>query len=125
MNKIYDFFQKARYSLAAAELLTSEGYHDIAASRAYYAMFYVAEALLFSKGLAFSSHSAVIAAYGKEYARTGLLNPLHHQHLRDAFQIRQASDYITETEISDTKAAEIIEWGKNFLADAEDLLKTE
>jgi uncharacterized protein (UPF0332 family) len=75
--------------------------------------------------LAFSSHSAVIAAYGKEYARTGLLNPLHHQHLRDAFQIRQASDYITETEISDTKAAEIIEWGKNFLADAEDLLKTE
>ena len=42
MNKIYDFFRKARYSLAAAELLTNEGYHDIAASRAYYAMFYVA-----------------------------------------------------------------------------------
>ena len=85
MNKIYDFFRKARYSLAAAELLTNEGYHDIAASRAYYAMFYVAEALLFSKGLAFSSHSAVIAAYGKEFARTGLLDPQHHQHLRDAF----------------------------------------
>jgi uncharacterized protein (UPF0332 family) len=53
MNKIYDFFQKARYSLAAAELLTSEGYHDIAASRAYYAMFYVAEALLFPRAWLF------------------------------------------------------------------------
>lgn len=123
MSKIYDFFRKARYSLSAAELLTNEGYHDIAASRAYYAMFYVAEALLFSRGLAFSSHSAVIAAYGKEFARTGLLDPKHHQHLRDAFQIRQASDYIIETEISATKVMEIIEWGKNFLADAENLLK--
>ena len=35
-----------------------------AASRAYYAMFYAAEALLQSRGLAFSKHSAVHAAFG-------------------------------------------------------------
>ncbi len=35
----------ARDSLSAAKLLHREGYHGFAASRAYYAMFYVAEAL--------------------------------------------------------------------------------
>jgi len=39
------------------------------------------ETLLLSKGLTFSSHSAVIAAYGKGFAKTGLLDPkFHHCH---------------------------------------------
>jgi uncharacterized protein (UPF0332 family) len=39
-------FTKARESLAAAQVLIKDGYYDFAASRAYYAMFYVASALL-------------------------------------------------------------------------------
>jgi uncharacterized protein (UPF0332 family) len=35
-------FTKARESLAAAEVLIKDGYYDFAASRANYAMFYVA-----------------------------------------------------------------------------------
>jgi len=108
-----DFYlRKAAQNLAAAELLLQSGFDDIAASRAYYAMFYVAEALLFTKGMAFSSHSAVIAAYGKEFARTGLLKPEHHKHLRDAFQARQVGDYGVEKEVSSSKVAELIGWGK-------------
>ena len=52
---------RAKESLAAAKLLHQSGYHGFAASRAYYAMFYMAEALLLGKNLAFSKHSAVIA----------------------------------------------------------------
>jgi uncharacterized protein (UPF0332 family) len=123
MGKFNLLFQKARDSLSAAQLLLEEGYIDITASRVYYAMFYIAEALLFSKGLAFTSHSAVIAAYGKEFARTGLLNPEHHQHLRDAFQARQVGDYLVEREISSATVVELIEWGKGFLLEAENYLK--
>ena len=43
-------------SVAAAKVLHTEGHHGFAASRAYYAMFYVAEAFLLGKGLAFSKH---------------------------------------------------------------------
>ncbi len=43
--------RKAESSLKAARLLASEAYHDFAASRAYYAMFYAAEALLLGAGL--------------------------------------------------------------------------
>ena len=63
-----EFLQKARDNLAAAQLLQRERFWDICASRAYYAMFYTAEALLLERGLAYSSHSAVIAAFGREFA---------------------------------------------------------
>lgn len=72
-------FQRARESLTAAILLLREGLPNIAASRAYYAMFYIAEALLLQRGLVFSSHAAVIAAYGKEFARSKDLDPKFHR----------------------------------------------
>ena len=34
-------------------------------------MFYVAEAFLLNEGLTFSSHAAVISAFGRDFARTG------------------------------------------------------
>jgi len=46
--------RKARDSVRAARLLHNGNLYDFAISRAYYAMFYVAEALLLGEGLAFS-----------------------------------------------------------------------
>ena len=69
MSQSLSLLQKAQVNIDATELLLREGIYDIAASRSYYAMFYTAEALLYSIGLSFSSHSAVIAAYGKEFAK--------------------------------------------------------
>jgi len=63
--------QKARDSLRAARLLETESLHDFAVSRAYYVMFYVAEALLLGEGLACSKHSAVIAAFGQHFSKAG------------------------------------------------------
>ncbi len=52
--------KKASDSLQAAQLLTDQGYHDFAMSRAYYAMFYIAQAFLVGEGLTFSKHSIQI-----------------------------------------------------------------
>lgn len=57
--------EKAARSIQAAKLLNEEELAEFAASRAYYAMFYVAEAFLEGEGLSFSKHSAVIAAFGQ------------------------------------------------------------
>jgi uncharacterized protein (UPF0332 family) len=59
-----ELLEKARGSVAAARLLLEGGYPDFADSRVYYAMFYIAQAFLEGEGLAFSKHSAVIAAFG-------------------------------------------------------------
>lgn len=77
---------KADENIEVADLLIKEGYPAIALSRTYYAMFYITEVLLYSKGLSFSSHTAVIAAYGKEFAKTRLLNPEHHRRLKEVFE---------------------------------------
>ena len=47
------FLTKAERSLEAAKTLKEEGFNEFAVSRAYYAMFYVASALLEGEGLSF------------------------------------------------------------------------
>ena len=76
-----DLLLKARQSLSAAKLLLNNGFPDYAASRAYYAMFYIAEAFLEGEGMSFSSHAAVIGAFGREFARTGRVPALSLIHI--------------------------------------------
>lgn len=63
----------------AAKVLIDSGFIGFSAAQSYYTMFYLTEALLLSKGLKFSSHSAVIAAYGKEFSKTNLLDIKFHR----------------------------------------------
>ncbi|MEA3239028.1 MAG: HEPN domain-containing protein [Candidatus Bipolaricaulota bacterium] len=81
---IVRLLDKAERSLSAARLLLNQEHHNFAISRAYYAMFYVAESLLASLGKAYSSHAAGIAAFGREFAKTGKLDSKFHRWLIDA-----------------------------------------
>ena len=84
---------RARSTPGAAELLRENGYFDEAVSRAYYAMFYVASALLAAEGLEFRSHSAVIAEFGRVFAKTGRVPVEFHRFLIDAESERLEGDY--------------------------------
>lgn len=87
------YVTKARRSLQAARALAALGMPDFAASRAYYAMFYVTQAMLLSKGVRLSRHSAVVAAFGQHFAKTGILDAQLHRMLIAAFELRQSGDY--------------------------------
>jgi uncharacterized protein (UPF0332 family) len=56
-------------------------------------MFYTAEALLIEWDLSYNSHSAVIAAFGKTFAKTGILDAKFHRYLLDAQDVRNIGDY--------------------------------
>jgi len=114
---------KARENIDATDLLISQGFFDIAASRSYYAMFYIAEALLLRRGQHFSSHSAVIAAYGKEYAKTGDLDPRFHQNLIKSQELRQTGDYGYLEPVSADSVSQVLIWARDFLAAAEEYLR--
>ncbi|MHA1262473.1 MAG: HEPN domain-containing protein [Candidatus Freyarchaeota archaeon] len=75
---ISELVKKANESLEAAKLLLRGGYPDFSASRSYYSMFYAAQAILLTRNLAFSKHSTVISAFGKEFIKNGLLPPTLH-----------------------------------------------
>jgi len=123
-NQVNILLEKARASLRAAEVLSREGYPDFVASRAYYSMFYAAEALLLARGLTFSSHSAVIAAFGKEFARSKALDPQFHRYLMDAQDFRNLGDYGVGPQVSSAQSQDILRWTQEFLAVAESYLAT-
>jgi uncharacterized protein (UPF0332 family) len=120
-----ELIRKAEDSLSAARLLLKEGYADYSASRAYYAMFYVAEALLEGESLSFSKHSAVIAGLGQHFARTGRIPEALHRYIIEAQELRNAGDYGGLHSVSVEKAQEAIDHGQEFLEAAEKLFTTD
>ncbi|GAB4543164.1 MAG: HEPN domain-containing protein [Anaerolineales bacterium] len=110
---------KAQDAIEAAEALQNIDKHEFAAGRAYYSMFYVAEALLYNEfDLKLNKHSQVIAAYGKHFAKTKRMDAKYHRWLRDGFEQRIAGDYGVETFITESLVAEMINHARDFLLDA-------
>jgi uncharacterized protein (UPF0332 family) len=92
-REIDELLEKARRSLAAAERLLADGDSDFAVSRAYYAMFYVARALLLTRDIRRSKHSGVIATFNEQFVRDGTVPHYLFISLRDAFDDRAEGDY--------------------------------
>lgn len=114
--------QKSKDSLEAARLLASKDFYDFSVSRAYYAMFYVAEALLLGEGLAFSKHSAVIAAFGQHFAKTGRVPPEFHRYLIEGEGSRNVGDYDIRSRLSKDDAMAHLARAEQFLELAARLL---
>ncbi|GAB4232885.1 MAG: hypothetical protein Kow00121_60990 [Elainellaceae cyanobacterium] len=107
--------RKAQDSLRAAQVLANEALYDFAISRAYYTMFYVAEAFLLGKGLSFSSHAAVISAFGQHFACTGDVSVEFHRYLINAQNMRVRGDYDVDANLTQADAVEEITWAEQFL----------
>ena len=107
--------RKAEHSIDAAKVMKKTGYFDFAVSRAYYAMFYLAEAFLLEKGLAFSKHSAVHAAFGEHFVRTGLVPTDLHRALIHGMEARVTGDYDSTKEVSVDEAEEQIANAEQFM----------
>ena len=121
--EITGLLEKSLANLSAARLLLENGFPDIAASRAYYAMFYAAEALLLADGQRYSSHRGVISALGRDYAAPGRMDRDLHARLVEAFRLRQAADYATGGEISRDDASDVLTLAERFRAWVEQHLR--
>ena len=115
-NEQRELLLKAQQSLEAAKLLLANNYPDYATSRAYYTMFYIAEAFLEGEGLSFSKHSAVIAAFGREFARPQRVQPDFHRFLIEAQELRTTGDYGQLNAVTTDQASEQIDRAEQFLA---------
>lgn len=120
--KTEQLLSKSQDAIEAAETLRDADKNNFAAGRAYYAMFYVAEALLFERDMEFRKHSGVHAAYGKHFAKTKELDPKFHRYLLAAFESRLEADYGVSIQLSKTSVNEIIEQAKEFLQVAKQFL---
>jgi uncharacterized protein (UPF0332 family) len=117
-----ELLEEVRDSIGAARLLLSGGYPGYAASRAYYAMFYIAEAFLEGEGMAFPKHSAVIAAFGQHFAQTGKVPVEFHRFLKDGQDLRHTGDYGERHAVTFDQGQEQVSRAEQFLELAERLI---
>jgi uncharacterized protein (UPF0332 family) len=85
-------------------------------------MFYCAEALLDAEGLSFSSHAAVLSAFGQRFAKTGRVPPEYHRYMIQAQDSRLLGDYDALSPRSEKEALKHIGRAREFIALTEGLL---
>lgn len=106
----------AEESHQVAKVLRFSGHVRFAAAQSYYTIFYLAQALLLSKGLTYSSHSAVVAAFGKEFAKTKILDAKFHRYIIDAQVVREVGHYGRMWEVvTEEQEKESFAWAEEFL----------
>lgn len=115
-QEIRDLVTKAQRSVAAAERLIRDGDFDFAVSRAYYAMFYAAHAMLLSHDIRRSKHSGVIAAFQETFIKSGEVDGRFFHLLRDGFEDRAEGDYGFAV-ISREQAEAGLEASRQFVAE--------
>jgi len=101
VKELDKFLLLSQDDLETTQLLCDCGRYRSAISRAYYAMYYVTQALLLSQGLDTSTHKGVLKLLSFHFVKTGKLSTSIADLLRDAYSARQDCDYdsiLTEDE---------------------------
>lgn len=111
--------EKSHRSLEAATLLFKNKDYDFSASRAYYAMFYIAEGALLEKGLTFSKHAAVISGFYHHFIATKEIDQKFHQNFHRAFEDRHEGDYAFLDPFPRKEAQSLLKAAKEFVMEIE------
>ena len=115
----YDLAQyridSAMERLEASRVLIDSGLYQDAVSRAYYAVFQAARAVLATKSLDSKKHSGVISLFNKDFIKTGKLPRDFGKILKKAKDLRQASDYNDFYLVSKEEAKDAVESAERFI----------
>ncbi|MCX7794247.1 MAG: HEPN domain-containing protein [Thermodesulfovibrionales bacterium] len=111
---IKGYLEKAEKKLAVAKkLFLSEDYED-AVSRAYYAVYHAAQALLLSEGQRAETHKGVVTLFGLLFVKTGKFDRNLGKYLANLKDDRESGDYevfsYTDRETAETAIAEATEF---------------
>jgi len=111
--------ERAVQKLAVAKRLFEDGFYADAVSRAYYAMFYAARALLSEKSVYPKTHRGVISQFGLKFVKEGKFEKEIFDLFTRAQEDREEADYGLFSEIVEKEAKKIIEGAEKFLKECE------
>ena len=115
--------ERADDSMQVARDLLEKSHFDVAASRAYYAAFYAASALLLGKDIDPSKHSGVISAIHREFVKTGKLAVAQGKNLNWLFELRGVGDYGVIVHVTEGEAIRAVKVAEDFLVAVKRLLE--
>ena len=115
---------KAREKLGSAQRWFREGqaWDDIV-SRAYYAAFHAAQAMLYAEGLEPKSHHGVMTLFGLHFAKSGKIAPQFARYLKNLKDDREEGDYEIFSTVTETMTAHALREAAEFVDEAERYLK--
>ena len=122
-DEILKLIEKAERSLGVARLLLDKGDYDFAVSRAYYAMFYCAKAMLLAKGVTTKKHSSTISLFCEKFVKSGEFSEELASYLIDAFRKRQIGDYDVFIMPTKDEAEDLINKADLFVKEVKNWLK--
>ena len=114
MKEIRDFIEKTEKFLITAEQALSIEDYDSCVSRCYYAMFFMAEAVLLTKDLSASSHKGVISLFGEHFVKTKIFDRNLGKALNDAYDKRLVGDYGVGFAVTKQQAEDLLETAQNY-----------
>ena len=121
-DEITSNLERADTNLQVARELLEKGYHDVSASRSYYAAFYAASALLLNKGIDTSKHSGVIALVHQHFVKSDKLSKEQGRNLNWLFELRSVGDYGVSLHVGSDDARKAVSIAETFLAAVKTLL---
>ena len=110
-------------SLRSADLLLAAGQLADTVSRAYYAAYHYARALLLTLGEEARTHGGLERLVQRDLVRTGKLPPEVASVLSRLMTFRQNADYMAEYVFSEAMAKEQVDSARSFVAEARKLLQ--
>jgi uncharacterized protein (UPF0332 family) len=116
------YLAKAHHAMDVAKKLQAGDDYSDAAGKAYYAMFYAAQAPLKAYDIEVVKHSAVASMLGRHFAKTGLLDPKFHRMFLNARRVREIADYCLFAEIVESSASETLRESQAFVLEIQRLL---
>lgn len=107
--------ERAYEKLEVAKSLLENGFYSDAVSRAYYAMFYAARALLSEQNIYPKTHHGVISQFGLKFVKEGKFEKEIFDLFARAQEDREEADYGLLAEIEEEEAKKILEGAEQFL----------
>jgi len=114
---------RAKSALHSAEILTEAGEYADAVSRAYYAVFHAASALLATIGRSARTHDGLRTLVSEHFVRPGVLAPAQARVLARMAADRNDAEYNVAAVFGEADAQHDVDEARAFLAAVEALLK--
>ena len=114
--------EQAERCLKSAKILEEDEDYKGAANRSYYAIFHAMRSVLALENKDFSRHSGVSAYFRKTYIKTGTFDIRMSDIIREAFDVRDESDYDDFYVVSKEEVLEQIDNAEFFLTTIKDYL---
>src|SRR5262249_36857515 len=116
--------EKAHRAMRAAQALAGLGLWDDAVSRAYYAAFHAASAVLFSAGLQARSHAGTHDLLFEHFVQTGTLGRSVTKDFAALQRYREQADYSTAVQFDEASGREEVERAERLVAELTKVLRT-